>query len=177
MSLRCLRISHLHELQKEAFNILPGTINARCGTGIEHLSGLSQNIPAAGKAYFEEELAEEATWGSQYPCYVCFASGQNGGLTSTTLKSSPKIGENNILLHQQRRARESLVNPAMCPPRYKMWMATQGFCKMCEPQINKLKGGYSAMAKLIFQSWLKDIRAHVEFNGKRGHAAGQRFYS
>ena len=38
-------------------------------------------------------------------------------------------------------------------------MATQEFCKMCEPKINKLKGGYS---NLIFQSWLKDIRVHVE---------------
>ena len=33
---------------------------------------------------------------------------------------------------------------------------------MCEPKINKLKGGYSATANLIFQSWLKDIRVHVE---------------
>ena len=32
----------------------------------------------------------------------------------------------------------------------------------CEPKINKLKGGYSATANLIFQSWLKDIRVHVE---------------
>ena len=31
-----------------------------------------------------------------------------------------------------------------------------------EPKINKLKGGYSATANLIFQSWLKDIRVHVE---------------
>ena len=31
------------------------------GTGIEHLSGLSQNIPAAGTAYFEDELVHEAT--------------------------------------------------------------------------------------------------------------------
>ena len=41
-------------------------------------------------------------------------------------------------------------------------MATQKFCKMCEPKINKLKGGYSAPANLIFQFWLKDIRVHVE---------------
>ena len=44
--------SWLNELQREAFNILPGTVNARHSTGIKHLSGLSQNIPVAGKAYF-----------------------------------------------------------------------------------------------------------------------------
>ena len=43
-----------------------------------------------------------------------------------------------------------------------MRMAAQEFCKMCEPKINKLKGGYSATANLIFQSVLKDIRVHVE---------------
>ena len=33
---------------------------------------------------------------------------------------------------------------------------------MHEPKISKLKGCYSATANLIFQSWLKDIRVHVE---------------
>ena len=41
-------------------------------------------------------------------------------------------------------------------------MAVQEFCKLHKPKINKLKGGYSATANLIFQSWLKDIRVHVE---------------
>ena len=52
--------SWLDELQKEAFNILLGTVSARCCNGIEYLSSLSQNILAAGKAYFEDELPEEA---------------------------------------------------------------------------------------------------------------------
>ena len=43
-----------------------------------------------------------------------------------------------------------------------MQMAACKFCKLHEPKINKLKGGYSATANLIFQSWLKDIRVHVE---------------
>ena len=73
--------SWLNELQREAFDILLGTVNARCRSGIEHLSSLSQNIPVAGKAYFEDELVEEATWGSHHTCHVCFASGQKGGLT------------------------------------------------------------------------------------------------
>ena len=43
-----------------------------------------------------------------------------------------------------------------------MYMAMQEFHKMCEPKINKLNSGHSATANLIFQSWLKDIRVHVE---------------
>ena len=41
-------------------------------------------------------------------------------------------------------------------------VAVQEFCKLCKPKINKLKGGYSATANLIFQSWLKDINIHVK---------------
>ena len=43
-----------------------------------------------------------------------------------------------------------------------MKVVVQEFCKLCKPKINKLKGGYSATANLIFQSWLKDIKIHVE---------------
>ena len=84
--------SQLNELQREALDILPGTVNVSHGTGIEHLSGLSRNILVAGKAYFEDELAEEATWGSHHPCHACFASSQKWGLTSTPLKSAVKVG-------------------------------------------------------------------------------------
>ena len=137
-------------------------VNVRHGTSIDHLSGLSQNIPVAGKAYFEDELAKEATWGSHHPCHVCFASNQKGGLTSTPLKSSVKVGEDNISLPQWRKARKSLMNTTACPPREEMQMDTQEFHKIHEPKINKLKGNYSATANLIFQSWLKDIWVHVE---------------
>ena len=43
-----------------------------------------------------------------------------------------------------------------------MKVVAQEFHKLCEPKIKKLKGGYSATANLIFQSWLKDINVHVE---------------
>ena len=43
-----------------------------------------------------------------------------------------------------------------------MKMAAQEFCKLHKPKINKLNGGYSATANLIFQLWLKDINVHVE---------------
>ena len=54
------------------------------------------------------------------------------------------------------------VNSNVYSPRYDMKVVVQEFCKLCEPKINKLKGGYSATANLIFQSWLKDINIHFE---------------
>ena len=35
------------------------------------------------------------------------------------------------------------------------------FCRMCEPKITKLRGGYSADAELMFRSWKSDILAHI----------------
>ena len=154
--------SRLSELQQEAFQYLPGTVNVRHWTGIQHLSGLSQNIPVAGRQYFEDELAEEATWGSNHPHHVCFVSSQKGGFTSTPLKSAAKVEEDYSLLPQQKQARESLLTSTVSPPGYDMQMAAREFHKLHEPKINKLKGGYSATANLIFHSWLKDIRVHVE---------------
>ena len=77
-------ISWLNELQQKPFKIIPGTVNVRCRTGIDHLSSSSQNILVAGKENFEDELAEEATWVSHHPCHVCFASSQKGGVDICT---------------------------------------------------------------------------------------------
>ena len=154
--------SRLSEQQQEAFQYLPGTVNVRCRTGIQHLSGISQNIPVAGRQHFEDELAEEATWGSNHPCHVHFAGSEKGGFTSTPLKSAARVGEDYSLLPQQKQARQNLLSSTVSPPVHDMQMAVHKSCKLCKPQINKLKGGYSATANLILQSCLKDIRIHVE---------------
>ena len=93
---------------------------------------------------------------------MCFAGSEKGGFTSTPLKPAARVGENYTLLPQQEQARQSLLISKVSPLKYSMQMAAREFCKLCEPEINKLKGGYSATANLIFQSWLKDIRVHVE---------------
>ena len=85
-----------------------------------------------------------------------------GGFTSTPLKSAAKVGEDSSLLPQQKQARQSLLSSTVSPPGYDMQMAVHEFHKLHEPKINKLKDGYSATANLILQSWLKDIRVHVE---------------
>ena len=74
----------------------------------------------------------------------------SGGFTSTPRRH---------LEEDRVRAR---INSDTYPPRYEMKVAAQEFCKLCKPKINKLKGGYSATANLIFQSWLKDINIHVK---------------
>ena len=79
-----------------------------------------------------------------------FTSNPQGGLTSTPRRH---------LEEDRVRAR---INSNTYPPGYEIKVAVQEFCKLHEPKINKLKGGYSGSANLIFQSWLKDINIHVE---------------
>ena len=55
-------MNRIEELQREAFNILPGTVNARRCAAVAHASGISQDILVIGRSQFENELAEEATW-------------------------------------------------------------------------------------------------------------------
>ena len=55
-------VSRIKELQREALDILPGTVNARRGTAAAHASVILQDIPVAGRSHFENELAKEATW-------------------------------------------------------------------------------------------------------------------
>ena len=94
--------SRLSEMQEEDFQYLPGSVNARCRTDIQHLLSISQNIPVAGRQHFEEELAEEATYSSNYPHHVHFAGSEKGGFTSTPLKPAARVRENYTLLPQQK---------------------------------------------------------------------------
>ena len=63
---------------------------------------------------------------------------------------------------QQNKPAINKMAPTTYPPSYEMKMVVQEFHKLHKPKINKLKGGYSAMANLIFQSCVKGIKVHVE---------------
>ena len=114
----------IEELQREAFNILPDMVNARWGPGLLHTFEFSLDILVAGRAHFENELAEAATWAPHsHPCHVHFASSPQVGFTCTPNKY-PK--------EQRPQAR---FNPATYPPRYQMKMVAQEFHKLYEPKI------------------------------------------
>ena len=81
-------MNRIEELQREAFDILSGTVNARRGAAVAHASGISQDILVAGRSHFENELAKEATWNAhQHLHHVHFASNPQGGFTSTPLRT------------------------------------------------------------------------------------------
>ena len=52
----------IKELQRKAFDILPGMVNARRGAAAAHASVNSQDILVIGWSQFENELDKEGTW-------------------------------------------------------------------------------------------------------------------
>ena len=46
-------VNRLQELQREAFDILPGTVNAKRGAAAAHALGISQDIPVIGRTQFK----------------------------------------------------------------------------------------------------------------------------
>ena len=95
-------INHLEELQREAFNILPGTVNARRDAALAHVSGISQGILVTGRSNFENVLDKEAAWVlHNHPHHVHFTSNPQGGFTSTPRRHTEEADQwpELILLH------------------------------------------------------------------------------
>ena len=66
------------------------------------------------------------------------------------------------LRHQEEVALPPRPTAQDHPAEISFHAVAHKFRKMQEPKINKLKGGYSSSARLVFLSWLKDISVHVE---------------
>ena len=62
---------------------------------------------------------------------------------------------------RNRRMREDASRMDASMASHSLQLAAEEFRKICEPKIQKLKGGYSANAMLVFNSWLKDIEMCV----------------
>ena len=132
-------VNRLQELQREAFDILPSTVNAKRGASAAHALGIFQDILVIGRTQFKDELAEEAIWNAhQHLHHVHFASDPQGRFTSTPLR------------HLKEDRAKARISPEVYRPGYGMKVAVQEFHKLHEPKMNKLKGGYSANANLIF---------------------------
>ena len=116
-------MDRIEELQREAFNVLAGTVNARRGAAVAHASAISQDILVTGRSNFENELAKEATWMlHNHLQHVHFASNPQGGLTSTPRR------------HLDGDSVKARLNSDVYPPGYEMKVVAQEFCKTAQTQ-------------------------------------------
>ena len=107
--------------------------------------------PIINKASFKDMLAEEANYtpGCQLR-HVKFEDTIEGDLTSTPC---------NLLEEVALPPRPMLQSH---PDEIGLHMAIHKFRKMWELKISKLKGGYTSLAGLVFQYWMKYIHVHEQ---------------
>ena len=167
-------------LRDEVFSVVPGTVNTQRGTA-------SKNRRRNGSDYCEDEVfqlpqvpdtpiaGQKVTFRSPVvrpgsvsstprlvPQPVSFDvsripdSETSGKDTDSEAEIRPRTPHT-----RNKRTRENASMMDASIASHSLQLAAEEFRKIREPKIQKLKGGYSANAMLVFNSWLKDIEMCV----------------
>ena len=167
-------------LRDEVFSVIPGTVNTQRGTA-------SKNRRRNGSDYCEDEVfqlpqvpdmpiaGQKVTFRSPVvrpgsvsstprlvPQPVSFDvsripdSETSGKDTDSEAEIRPRTPHT-----RNKRTRENASMMDASIASHSLQLAAEEFRKIREPKIQKLKGGYSANAMLVFNSWLKDIEMCV----------------
>ena len=161
------RILGLHE---EMLDILPGTVNTFRGTAsrVRQMPNIVASNPTDGS--FEEILTQtdHQIQGMSIADHkwVKFTDTERMGMTSTTERPEIHGLQDPKDIFQIRKGEDMQLDSQHHLTYQKglknsHQLAATEFCKIWEPKITTLKGGYSSNASLIFQSWLRDIQVHV----------------
>ena len=172
---------HAALLRDEVFSVIPGTVNTQHGTASKNRrardgSNYSENevfqlpqvpdMPIAGqKVTFRSPVVRPGSVSSTphlVPQPVSFDvlqipnSETSGKDTDSEAEVRPRTPH---MRNKRTREDASMMDASMAS--HSLQLAAEEFRKICKPKIQKLKGGYSANAMLVFNSWLKDIEMCV----------------
>ena len=168
-------------LRDEVFSVIPGTVNTQRGTASKNrrtrngsdycedeVFQLPQvpDTPIAGqKVTFRSPVVRPGSVSSTphlVPQPVSFDVSQipdsetSGKDTDSEAEIRPRTPHTR---NKRTRENASMMDASMAS--HSLQLAAEEFRKIREPKIQKLKGGYSANAMLVFNSWLKDIEMCV----------------
>ena len=168
-------------LRDEIFSVVPGTVNMQCGTASKNRrtrdgSNYSENevfqlpqvpdMPIAGqKVTFRSPVVRPGSVSSTpllVPQPVSFDVSQipdsetSGKDTDSEAEVRPRTPH---IRNKRMREDASMMDASIAS--HSLQLAAEEFRKICKLKIQKLKGGYSANAMLVFNSWLKDIEMCV----------------
>ena len=167
--------SSMAGLCQEVFNILPGTVN-QC-RGAAQYKSQDQAFLFHKQVRFEDnnsspKLRPDMKSGGgrsalSLPVILPRLSDISGILhalkySSTPYCAAPKdrtfnVGPSAPLIDESRHVATIAAEVSAAAAA----QASKEFCRMCEPKITKLRGGYSANAELMFRSWKSDILANI----------------
>ena len=143
--------SQLDDMREEILNLILGMVNTVRGMAVSHNTTVA-SMPRISQTSFEDMLAEEASViPGQQQKHVTLMDTMRGVTSSTPQKHQDEMVLPSGPVERNNHPEDVRLHAAACE-----------FRKMQEPKISKLKGGYSSSARLIFQSWLKDMQVHVE---------------
>ena len=146
----------LGTLKKEAFEILPGTVNTKRGSAVLE-TGFSVNwdentLPPSNKhVHFGQ-----CTSTPRHIPPIDLHDESEDIISGSNLNSSKPIPAK-----RSHRSIDCTYPEEVATTAITHVMAGE-FKKLKEPKLAKLKGGYSSEASLFFQGWAKDVRAIVE---------------
>ena len=172
---------HAALLRDEIFSVIPGTENIQHGTAsknrkVESGSDYSEDevfqlpqvpdMPITGSSYgqkvtFRSPVVRPVSVSSTphlLPQPVSFDVSQipNSETSSKDTDSKAEVRPKTPHAELKRMRKDASM------ASHSLQLAAEEFRKICDPKIQKLKGGYSANAMLVFNSWLKDIEMCVK---------------
>ena len=124
--------ARLKHLQEEVTNYLPPTVNKKWGAAVTT----------------DDTFGDFTLSGYRDAKHVHFAS--------TPIR--PEISNINLTpphTHKEKTIVESVLHNTM-------QMLASEFKQMCEPKIQKFRGGTSSGALLVFKSWMQDIECAIK---------------
>ena len=145
----------LGTLKKEAFEILPGTVNTKRGSAVPE-TGFSVNwdentLPPSNKhVHFGQ-----CTSTPQHIQPIDLHDDSEDIISGSSLNSSKPIPA-----ERNHRSIDCTYPKEVATTAITHVMASD-FKKLKESKLTKLKGGYSSAASLFFQGWAKDVQAVV----------------
>ena len=139
-------------MREKVLHMTLGTVYTRWGAALA--LGPPSGITTVNCGSFKDILTDDPTFPSVHkPCHGMLIDTAWGGLTSTPSTLPEEVAIPTIPVYHSASLNHLKQQTPHCYIK---------FCKIWEPKIITLKGGYSLSARLIFKSWLKDIHVHVE---------------
>ena len=177
---------HAALLRDEVFSVAPGTVNMQCGTASKSRKVQSGSDDSEDEVFQLPQVPDMPIEGNSHGQKVTFRSPvvRMGSVSSTPhLVPQPVSFDVSQIPHSEtsgkdtdseaevrprtphtkiKRTREdaSMMDASMVS--HSLQLMAEEFRKIRKPKIQKLKGGYSANAMLVFNSWLKDIEMCVK---------------
>ena len=172
-------------LRDEVFGVIPGTVNTQCGTASKNRRTRDGSDYSEDEVFQLPQVPDMPIAGSSHGQKVTFRSPvvRPGSVSSTPClvpqpvsfdvlqipdsETSGKDTDSEAEVRprtphiRNKRTREDASRMDASMASHSLQLAAEEYRKICKPKIQKLKGGYSANAMLIFNSWLKDIEMCV----------------